>query len=63
MKKGNSLFDVTMGSYNEVEVCQLVATFFLYNFFLKYNKNNIGFYCNDGLAIFKNTSGPKFLKN
>ena len=26
---------------------------------MKYNKNNIGLYCDDGLAIFKNISGPK----
>ena len=32
---------------------------FLYKLSLKYNKNSIGLYRDDGLAIFKNISGPK----
>ena len=59
MKKGSGLFDVTMGAYDTVEVCKLVGTFPLYKLSLKYNKNNVGLYRNDGLAIFKNISGPK----
>ena len=45
------------------EVCQLVGTFLLYKLSLKYNKNKIGLYRDDGLAIFKNISGPKSEKN
>ena len=59
MKKDSGLFDVTMGAYDEAEVCELVGTFLLYKLSLKYNKNNIGLYRDDGLAIFKNISGPK----
>ena len=59
MKKDSGLFDVTMGAYDEAEVCELVRTFLLYKLSLKYNKNNIGIYRDDGLAIFKNISGPK----
>ena len=59
MKKDSGLFDVTMGAYDGAEVCELVRTFLLYKLSLKYNKNNIGIYRDDGLAIFKNISGPK----
>ena len=59
MKKDSGLFDVTMGVYHGAEVCELVGTFLLYKLSLKYNKNKIGLYRDDGLAIFKNISGPK----
>ena len=59
MKKDSGLFDVTMGAYDGAEVCELVGTFLLYKLSLKYNKNKIGLYRDDGLAIFKNISGPK----
>ena len=55
MKKDSGLFDVTMGAYDGAEVCKLVGTFLLYKLSLKYN---IGIYRDDGLAIFKNISGP-----
>ena len=32
---------------------------FYASFSLKYNKNNIDLYCDDGLTIFKNISAPK----
>ena len=59
MKKDSGLFDVSMDAYDGVEVCELVGTFLLYKLSLKYNKNDIGLYRDDGLAIFKNISGPK----
>ena len=59
MKQDSGLFDLTMGAYNGAEVCKLVGTFLLYKLSLKYNKNNIGLYRDDGLTIFKNISGPK----
>ena len=63
IKKDSGLFDVTMGAYDGAEVCELVGTFLLHKLSLKYNKNNIGLYCDDGLAIYKNISGPKSEKN
>ena len=63
MKKDSGLFDVTMGAYDEAEVCKLVGTFLLYKLSLKYNKNGIGLYHDDGLAIFKNISVPKSKKS
>ena len=54
--------DVTNGAYNGAEVCELVGTFILYKLSRKYNKNDIGLYRNDGLAIFKKITGPKSAK-
>ena len=59
MKNDSRLFDVTMGAYDGAEECKLVGTFLLHKLSAKYNKNDIGFYHDDGLAIFKNISGPK----
>ena len=61
--KKTGLFDATMGAYDGAGVCELVWTFLLYKPSLKYNKNDIGLYRDDGLAIFKNISGPKSEKN
>ena len=48
-----------MGAYNWAEVCELIGIFRL-SLFSKYiNKNHIGLYRDDGLAILKNTSGPE----
>ena len=62
MKKDSRLFDVTMIVYDGAEITELVGTFLLYKLTLKYNKDNIGFYRDDGLAIVKNNSGPKSKK-
>ena len=62
MKKDSGLFDATMGAYDRAEVYKLVGTFLLYEISLKYNKNNIGLYQDDGLAIFKNIRGAKSAK-
>ena len=53
MKKDSRLFDLTVCAYDGVEVCKLLGTFLLYKLSLKYNKKNIGFYHNDGLALLK----------
>ena len=57
MKEGGS-FDVTMGAYDETEVCELIGIYMLYLFGKKYDSKNIGLYTDDGLAVFKNVSGP-----
>ena len=59
IKKQSNNFDVTMGSYDGAEVCELIGIFMLSLIGNKYNPNNIGLYRNDGLAVFKNTSGPQ----
>ena len=60
MKNNNDgLFDVTMGSYNGAEVCKLVRLYTLDQLGRQYNKENIGLYRDDGLAVFENVTGPQ----
>ena len=60
MKKDNDgMFDVTMGSFDGAEVCKLVGLFILNDLANKYGTNNIGLYRDDGIAIFRNTTGPQ----
>ena len=48
-----------MGSYDGAEVCELISIFMSSLIGNKYNPNNIGHYRDDGLAVFKNKSGPQ----
>ena len=41
--KKQGLFDVSMGAYDEVEVCELAGTYMLNVLSKKYNKNILGF--------------------
>ena len=59
VKKGESNFDVSMGAYDGAEVCELIGIFMLSLLSKHINKNHIGLYRDDGLAILKNTSGPE----
>ena len=56
--KNNSsnLFDVTMGSYDGAEICELVGLFILKQLGKTFGNKNIGLYRDDGLAIIKNKS-------
>ena len=57
IKNNNSnLFDVTMGSYDGAEICELVGLFILNHLGKSFAKENIGLYRDDGLAIIKNKS-------
>ena len=47
--KGNTTFDVTMGSYDGAETCELVGNFLLSQ--LQDLNVNVGLYRDDGLAI------------
>ena len=49
---------MTMGEYNDNEVCELFGIFILFQLSCKYNKNCIGIYRDDSLTIFKNICGP-----
>ena len=40
-------------------LCELVGSFLLHQLSNKYNKKDIGLYRDDGLAVFKNKSGPQ----
>ena len=59
IKKESGLFDVTMGAYDGAEVCGLVGISILYQLSRICNKNDIGLYRDDGLAVFRNTSSPQ----
>ena len=55
IKNNNSnLFDVTMGSYDGTEICELVGLFIINHLGKTFGKENIGLYIDDGLAIIKN---------
>lgn len=53
-RTGNSLFDVTMGSFDGAEVCELVGLHLLHKIQQEI-KCNIGLYRDDGLGIINNT--------
>ena len=57
VKRGESNFDVSMGAYDGAEVCELTGIFMLSLLSKHINKNHIGLYRDDSLAILKNTSG------
>eukprot|EP00794_Sanderia_malayensis_P019680 gene19680-biopygen13943 len=58
-KNNDSLFDVTMGSHDGAEICELVGTFLLNKLSEKIKKENIGLYRDDGLAVLRNTTSSK----
>ena len=57
IKKNNSEFDVTMGSYDGAEICELVGLFLLHELSTIIPKDLTGLYRDDGLAILQNSSG------
>ena len=62
VKKDNSMFDVTMGSYDGAEVCELVGLFILYKITTHSNifcNKLVGLYRDDGLAVLHCKSGPE----
>ena len=50
-KEGNPLFDVTMGSYDGAEVCELVGLYLLGKLAPLIGTTNVGLYRDDGLAV------------
>ena len=52
-------FDVKMGSFDDIELCELVVLYILHILSEKYGKHRISMYCNDGLDCFRYTSGPQ----
>ena len=56
-KEGPGLFDVTMGSYDGAEICELVGIFALSHLPERYDRKSIGLYRDDGLAVFRDTPG------
>ena len=58
-KEGNPLFDVTMGSYDGAEVCELVGLYLLGKLAPLIGTKNVGLYRDDGLAVIHQANGPK----
>ena len=54
--KRDGLFNVKMGAYDGAEVCELVGTFSLDKISVKYDKNSIGLYYDNGLWVFNNST-------
>ena len=54
--KEDGLFNVAMGAYDGAEICELVGTFSLDKVSVKYDKNTIGLYHDNGLSVFKNST-------
>ena len=53
------MFDVTMGSFDGAEVCELVGIYVLNILASKYNKKQMGLYWDDRLVVFENTTGKQ----
>ena len=58
VKKDNPDFDVTMGSYDGAEVCELVGLYLLKLLTNEFSKHKIGLYKDYCLSGFQNISGP-----
>ena len=59
-KSGDPDFDVTMGCYDEAEVCELVRTFILNKLSSIIDKDSIGLYHDDSLGMFDKLLGHKY---
>ena len=58
-REGYPDFDITMGSFDGAEICELVGVYILNVLGEKYGKERIGLHRNDGLAYFENISGSQ----
>ena len=58
-KKTESYFDVTMGSYDGAEICELVGIYILTRLATIIKKSDCGLYRDDGLVILRNVNGQQ----
>ena len=58
-KIGDPNFDVTMGSFDGAELCELVGIYILNSLSEKYGLDMSGLYRDDGLCCCQNLSGPE----
>ena len=59
LKKDNSDFNITMGSYDGAEVCELVGLYIQDILTKEFHHNKIGLHRGDGFGCFENLSGPE----
>ena len=48
-----------MGCFDGAQVCDLVGVYILHLLRTVMRKENLGFYCDDGLGMLRNSSGPE----
>ena len=58
-KKSYDRFDITMGSFDGAEVCELVGLYLLHHLSGILGKEVVGLYRDDELAILRNTPGTQ----
>ena len=56
---GDSPFDVTMGSYDGVEICELVGIYILSHLTTFIGKKDVGLYSEDRLIILQQLNGQQ----
>ena len=61
-KSAESCFDVTMGSFDVAEICELVGLYIQWNLENILAKTNFGLYRDDGLILLKNFNGQQMDK-
>ena len=61
-KSTESCFDVTMGSFDGAEICELVGLYIQSNLENILPKTNFGLYRDDGLIVLRNLNGPQMGK-
>ena len=59
VKKENPNFYVTMGSYDEAELCELTGLYILSVLSSEFGKEKIGLYRDDGLSCFQKMTGSQ----
>lgn len=58
VKKSKDNFDVTMGSFDGAETCELVGLYLLKQVSSIIPQQSVGLYRDDGLAVIENANGP-----
>ena len=61
-KNGEGLFDVTMGSFDGAEACEIVGLYLLDKLSSLLGKDNVGLYRDDGLGVVRSKSGRRLDK-
>ena len=56
-REATGLFDIVMGSYDGAAICELVGLFALSQLPEWYDRDSIGLYRDDGLAVLRVLSG------
>ena len=58
-KNGDEEFDEPMGFHDEVEICELICTYLIYQINNVIPKDNVGLNRDNELGIFRNMSRPE----